>query len=45
LTACAKSGAPVEQKYAVAYELEDGQLVRIRYLDYAETVETGGLRE
>jgi ketosteroid isomerase-like protein len=39
------SGARVEQKYAVAYELEDGQLVRIRYLDHAEALEAAGLSE
>jgi ketosteroid isomerase-like protein len=40
------SGVPVEQDYALVYELEGGQLVRMRaYLDRAEALEAAGLRE
>jgi ketosteroid isomerase-like protein len=40
------SGAPVVQEYAVIYDLEDGQLVRMRaFLDRAEALEAAGLSE
>src|SRR3954447_1295350 len=40
------SGAPVEMDYAVIYELEGGQLVRMRaYLDRAQALEAAGLRD
>jgi ketosteroid isomerase-like protein len=40
------SGVPVEQEYAVIYELQDGQLVRMRlYIDRAEALEAAGLSE
>jgi ketosteroid isomerase-like protein len=39
------SGVPVEQEYAVIYELQAGQLVRMRvYLDRAKALEAAGLR-
>jgi ketosteroid isomerase-like protein len=38
------SGAPVEQEYAVVYELENGQLVRLRiYLDRDQARQAVGL--
>ena len=40
------SGAAVELDYALVYDLQDGQLVRIRaYLDRTEALEAAGLRE
>jgi ketosteroid isomerase-like protein len=40
------SGAPVELEYAVVFELQDGQLVRMRaYLDRTEALAAAGLRE
>ena len=40
------SGASVEVEYAVVFELQDGQLVRMRaYLDRTEALEAAGLRE
>ena len=40
------SGAPVESEYAVVFELQDGQVVRMRaYLDRTEAFEAAGLRE
>jgi ketosteroid isomerase-like protein len=40
------SGAPVEQRHAVVYDLADGQLVRLRlYLDRDEALEAAGLPE
>jgi ketosteroid isomerase-like protein len=40
------SGAPVEQEYAVIYDLQDGQLVRLRaYLNRAEALQAAGLSE
>jgi ketosteroid isomerase-like protein len=40
------SGAPVELHTALVYELQDGQIVRMRnYLDPKEALEAAGLRE
>jgi ketosteroid isomerase-like protein len=40
------SGAPVEQKYATVYDLENGQLVRLSiYFDRNQALEAAGLRE
>ena len=40
------SGAPVDQRYAVVYELENGQLVRLLvYLDRDAALEAAGLSE
>jgi ketosteroid isomerase-like protein len=40
------SGVPVDQDYAVVYELKGGQLVRMRaYPDRAQALEAAGLSE
>jgi ketosteroid isomerase-like protein len=40
------SRAPVEQEYATVYDLENGQLVRLRiYFDRDAALEAAGLRE
>ena len=40
------SGVPVEQEYAVIYDLEDGRLVRARaYLDRDQALKDAGLSE
>ena len=40
------SGAPVVQEYALIYDLEDGQVVRMRgFRDRAEALEAAGLSE
>ncbi len=40
------SGAPIDQGYAIVYELEDGQLVRLRiYLDRDAALQAAGLSE
>ena len=40
------SGAPVDQRYAVVYELENGQLVRLLvYLDRDAALQAAGLAE
>ena len=41
-----ESGVPVEVRLATIYELEDGQIVRMRiYLNPTEALEAAGLRE